>query len=165
MVASTRGHLDAADAVDRERARWRIETLDSTGGFESEACAELAADHALYAGDWQQIHAPSAFLEAARQVGAQSVLIPVIRSEFTCLRDNIGGAGWQVNVGSSRCYESRVFLLAFLFAADGRLLWRNRVDRVHGAGTLASPASYDDSAAELLRDLPVAAKVPSSANK
>lgn len=160
VVDATHATPAAVEALDQEQARWRVPTLRDLAlqhpEVEADSCAQLA-DKAQRSAEWTDVHAPPTLLQQARDAGARSILVPVVASEYTCLIDTVGQAGLQIRTGTSRCYESEVFLLMYLFSAQGQLLWRKQVRVTHGSYTLSEPARYERSAAELLADLPVVA--------
>jgi hypothetical protein len=91
-------------------------------------CGELTSDHAAYQEDWSSPSAPPQLKEMLALSGGRSLFVPVVGSELSCTGDS-GQWRWGEPVyederGEVDCREAELVLAAYLFGADGTLLWK-----------------------------------------
>jgi hypothetical protein len=80
-------------------------------------------------GDESQLRASSEVLAEMRARGGKSVLVTEIVAAVTCNRNprwTSAARGASFGGGRPHCYEDDVRVTAFLFDADGRLVWASR---------------------------------------
>ncbi len=91
-------------------------------------CGELTSDHAVYQADWSSPSAPPQLKEMLALSGARSLFVPVVASELSCSGDasqwRWGEPLYEDERGEVDCRETELVLAAYLFGADGALLWK-----------------------------------------
>jgi len=108
----------------------RIERIgDSAPAIPRRYCASLVADDATHPRDWNAPKMPDILHELVHLSGADSVLVPVVTSQYECNRGGKGTWSWgepayQSDRGRVDCHESELSLIAYLFAEDGTVLWK-----------------------------------------
>jgi len=121
----------------------RTHPVDVPSETRIQLCGELATDQAVstWGTDWElgkTIAAPFAKSLAATEK-AGSVLVSVVRTDDAC--------------DEHTCKEERVDVGAFLFAADGTLLWKGAA-RTGGGDSAPSQSDAEAMARELVSEVP-----------
>ena len=123
--------------------------------FHSSLCAELLSSAAIDADDWKHPAAPPAIALLAKELGAGSVLVPAVTTKQKCTR-GVWSNGQMVETGTAECRESEITMTAYLFAADGTVLWKS-LSHV-AIGPLERP-DFASGAQKLLGDAPIQSAV------
>ena len=86
--------------------------------------------------------------------GAPAVLLTAIETQQRCSSDSVGGSGVYVQTGTVSCREGSVRAYAFLFAANGDVIWKSYLQRTNETGD-PTWANYEGMAEDLLKQIPV----------
>jgi hypothetical protein len=89
-------------------------------------CIDFTSDQAADPRDFKNPPAPPVLRELAEMTGADSVLVPVVASTFRCDKTTWrwGEPAYEHESGRIDCHEDTLVYAAFLYAADGALLWK-----------------------------------------
>jgi hypothetical protein len=120
-------------------------------------CLDLTSEQAADPRDFNHPPAPAVIRELAEMSGADSVLVPMVASRFAC-----DAASWRWDQpayenesGRIDCHEHALTFAAFLYGADGALLWK----AVHRYEVAHVP-DLAEMAETLLREAPLGAAAP-----
>lgn len=136
-----------------QRLNTRLARLGpATPALPSSHCFELMSDQAADPRDWKSPAPPEVLRELAEMTGAASVLVPVVASRFHCDQTSWrwGEPSYENETGRVDCHEDVLTFAAFLYAADGTLLWK----AVH-PHALRDPPDLDALADALILEAPL----------
>jgi hypothetical protein len=141
----------AVQSVNRRLAR----IGDGAPAVSQSFCRELTSPNAADPNDWTQPAMPPILSELLTMSGAGSVIVPVVRSRMKCDRKpgtwRWGEAAYSDESGQVDCHDDEVVFGAFLYNANGVLIWK-----AFNVYALDGPLDTAAAAEELLVEAPVA---------
>jgi hypothetical protein len=145
-----------------QRVNNRVARIGQTApALPSSVCRDLTSERAKSSTDWLAPEAPSILVELAQMSGAQTVFVPVVRSEMECGRKTgpwwWGKPAYEDDRGDVDCVETKLTFMGYLFDAQGSVLWKavheHEVREVPDSAKLAN---------ELMFEAPIRQAVPLS---